>query len=91
MGIHGMRNLFESNEPEIPREDLDQYSDNLHSILPEAPEGKGYDIVRLSDGRDAVVVKDVTYTSYFEEKSRAERAAEEDLNSPESRTLRHRD
>lgn len=59
MGIHGMRNLFENNEPE-PDEDKDFVKNlagtNPHVMLPPLAEGFQYEIQKLPSGKSAVIV-----------------------------------
>lgn len=82
MGIDGMRNLFEDNESERSVEqeeaDLNFVKDTPYIILPPLDEGFEYKIVKLPSGSMAVLPS-------------AKMGQVDDLNTPESRTLRHRD
>lgn len=55
MGIHGVSNLFENNEPEPSQEILD-LGDKLFEVLPSLSRGERYELQKMSDGRTAVVI-----------------------------------
>lgn len=77
------RNVFETNEPD-PSPDDDFIKSlagaNPHVRLPPLQEGFAYEIQKLPSGHSAVIIT-----------GEAEIVEDDDLNSPESRTLRHRD
>jgi hypothetical protein len=54
MGIHGVRNLFENNEPERPPEELD---DSVLAVLPAPGEGYRYELNELDSGEVKVIVQ----------------------------------
>lgn len=101
------RNVFENNTNKIADEDVEALGDGPHIPLPELKEGYEYAITDLPSGRKAVIVEKAPvhptecdqvhekYKScpncsrYYDRQKSYEGA--EDLNSPESRTLRHRD
>jgi hypothetical protein len=113
MGIHGVRNLFEDNEPKPNDvEDHQAAGDGPHVLLPPLPEGSTYELTKLPSGRSAVIVTGEPKTEESAEENwqkKLETARTtcgcgkyqgcttcgkyqgDDLNSPESRTLRHRD
>lgn len=49
-----MRNVFESNSPEITTEEATKYGDKLVAVLPELEPGEHYEIVKLSCGTGIV-------------------------------------
>ena len=72
------RNVFEDNEPpEINPEDLDE--EMVVAVLPRLAEGHHYNLKDLFNGETAVEVL------------KNDHMKADDLDSPESRTLRHRD
>lgn len=100
------RNVFENNTNKIADEDVEVLGDGPHIPLPELKEGYEYAITDLPSGRKAVVVIDPNeQTDTPEPRScggtanHAKYQACEDcgkykgsaLDTPESRTLRHRD
>ena len=82
------RNVFEANEPD-PSVDDDFIKSiagaNPHVRLPPLQEGFQYEIQALPSGHSAVII-----TGEAEVVEKHDYKAD-DLNSPESRTLRHRD
>jgi hypothetical protein len=101
-----MRNLFESNEPEPEQEDIKAISNGPHVMLPPLAEGYEYELAKLPSGRSAVIVTGEAEVLEPETKSCGGTGAHEkykacedcqkyqgseNLDSPESRTLRHRD
>jgi hypothetical protein len=54
MGIHGVRNLFENNEPGDPPEELD---DSVLAVLPAPADGYRYELNERSNGDTEVIVQ----------------------------------
>lgn len=81
------RNVFEANEPDPSVDDdfiKSVAGEYPHVRLPPLQEGFHYEVKKLPSGHSAVVISEEEGVGGHEYRA-------DDLNSPESRTLRHRD